>query len=50
VLIEQAKGMLAERAGLPVGAAFELLRRRARETGTPLLDVARELLAGDAER
>jgi GAF domain-containing protein len=50
VLIEQAKGMLAERAGLEVGAAFELLRRRARETSTPLLDVARALLAGETDR
>jgi AmiR/NasT family two-component response regulator len=46
VVIEQAKGMLAERAGLEVGVAFELLRRQARETSTPLRDVAQAFLAG----
>ncbi len=45
VLLEQAKGMLAERAGIDPGAAFELMRTRARRSGTTLLDVARAVVA-----
>lgn len=41
VLIEQAKGVLAERHQIPVRAAFERLRRYARHGGRKLHDVAR---------
>lgn len=44
VLLEQAKGMLAERAGIDVGEAFTLMRQRARRSGRTLLDVATEVI------
>lgn len=52
VVIEQAKGMLAEQAGVTVDAAFELLRKRARDLNRRLAAVAgdvvdRELAAAD---
>lgn len=40
VAIEQAKGILAERLGLDVDAAFEVLRRQAREQRRHIADVA----------
>ena len=40
VAIEQAKGILAERLGLDVEAAFEVLRRQAREQRRPISEVA----------
>ncbi|MBW0101301.1 GAF and ANTAR domain-containing protein [Pseudonocardia sp. KRD-291] len=43
VIIEQAKGMLAERARIGMDEAFARLRRHARDTGTRLADVARGL-------
>jgi GAF domain-containing protein len=46
VAIEQAKGMLAERAGMDVDEAFSCLRRYARSTKRRLLDVAGEVVAG----
>jgi AmiR/NasT family two-component response regulator len=46
VIIEQAKGVLAERHGLAVEAAFQLLRHHARQTGTKLHDVARGVVDG----
>jgi AmiR/NasT family two-component response regulator len=45
VLIEQAKGMLAERYGIGVEEAFELLRRAARSSRTRIHQVAAEVLA-----
>jgi transcriptional regulator with GAF, ATPase, and Fis domain len=40
VVIEQAKGVLAERQGLSMGQAFESLRSTARATRRPIADVA----------
>jgi len=45
VVIEQAKGMLAERLGVGVGDAFELLRGTARRRRIRLHDLAQQLLA-----
>jgi GAF domain-containing protein len=40
VVIEQAKGVLAQRHGIAVDEAFTLLRRHARSTGSRLRDIA----------
>jgi len=48
VLIEQAKGVVAEREGLDMAAAFELLRKVARDTNAKLTDVARSTVEGVA--
>lgn len=47
VVIEQAKGMLAERAGVSVAYAFEGLRRRARDHNRRLRDVCEDFINGD---
>ena len=44
VVIEQAKGKLAERTGLGMDQAFTLLRQRARNTNQRLTDVARYVI------
>jgi AmiR/NasT family two-component response regulator len=44
VVIEQAKGVLAERHGLPIEDAFELLRRSARSNRMPIHDLARRVV------
>jgi transcriptional regulator with GAF, ATPase, and Fis domain len=49
VLIEQAKGMLAERAGLSVGAAFSAMRSYARANGCGLTSVAQNVLDGSLQ-
>ncbi|MGW1341518.1 GAF and ANTAR domain-containing protein [Kribbella sp. NPDC002412] len=49
VLIEQAKGMLAERAGLSPAAAFAAMRSYARETGQKLSVVAHGVLDGSLD-
>jgi len=49
VVIEQAKGMIAERTGLGVTEAFEVLRRYARSNGTKLRDVARLVVEGSID-
>ncbi len=46
VQIEQAKGMLAERAGLTLSAAFTAMRKYARGTGQGLTSVAQGVLEG----
>lgn len=48
VMIEQAKGMLAERLGLDMGQAFELLRGQARVQNRRLGELA-EAVAGGSE-
>jgi len=45
IVIEQAKGMLAERLGIGVEDAFELLRSTARSRRIRLHDLAQQLLA-----
>jgi len=45
-LIEQAKGMVMARERLDAQAAFERLRRAARSSSRRLVDVAREVTAG----
>lgn len=44
VVIEQAKGMVAVRDGLPTAAAFERIRSEARRRRVPIHDVAREIV------
>lgn len=46
VILEQAKGVLAERGGLEMGSAFEVLRTYARRHGRKLVEVATEVIAG----
>jgi hypothetical protein len=45
VVIEQAKGKLAERTGLDMDQAFTMLREQARNTNQRLTDVARYVIA-----
>ena len=45
VLIEQAKGLVAQRSGVDVAAAFVLLRRYARDHGQRLSDIAGQIVA-----
>jgi GAF domain-containing protein len=49
VIIEQAKGVLAERAGLPMDVAFERLRRYARHNSRRLSEVARRVVERDLD-
>lgn len=46
ILIEQAKGALAQAEGIATSEAFEMLRSRARSSRRRLADVAQEVLAG----
>lgn len=46
VVLEQAKGMLAARAGIGVDEAFTRMRRHARGRGMPLTDVAGQVIDG----
>ncbi len=46
ILIEQAKGMLAERAGMEMDLAFSALREHARRHNRLLADVARDFITG----
>ncbi|MDQ1426383.1 MAG: hypothetical protein QOD72_3881 [Acidimicrobiaceae bacterium] len=47
VLIEQAKGVLSERAGLNMEEAFALLRTHARNHNLRLVDVAQDVINGN---
>jgi hypothetical protein len=46
IVIEQAKGVLAERTGLEMDDAFRLLRRAARSRSQHLSDVAAQVVSG----
>jgi AmiR/NasT family two-component response regulator len=46
IAIEQAKGVLAERFGLDVEEAFELIRRASRANRMKLQDLVREIRPG----
>ena len=45
VVIEQAKGVLAERSGITLDTAFEILRRRARSQRRKMQEVCAETVA-----
>jgi AmiR/NasT family two-component response regulator len=45
IVIEQAKGVLAERLGVPPDEAFEVIRRAARRNRLRLRDLAHEIVA-----
>jgi flagellar biosynthesis chaperone FliJ len=47
VAIEQAKGVLAERYGLALDEAFELIRRAARSNRMKLHDLVRKIRPGE---
>ena len=47
IVIEQAKGMLAERHGIGIDEAFELLRREARSARRKIHDVAADVVNGN---
>lgn len=46
IVLEQAKGMIAERTGLQMGEAFQVLRDYARKHGDKLSDVAVRVIDG----
>jgi AmiR/NasT family two-component response regulator len=47
VVIEQAKGVLAERSTLTMDAAFEALRKHARDNNLKLSDASAAVVRGD---
>ncbi|MGV8908082.1 MAG: ANTAR domain-containing protein [Propionicimonas sp.] len=49
VIIEQAKGVVAEREGISLGQAFEQLRATARIAHRPIADIAVEAVTGRVE-
>jgi GAF domain-containing protein len=49
IMIEQAKGVLAERRHIPAGEAFELLRRHARSNNLTLRDACRHVINGELD-
>lgn len=49
ILIEQAKGVLAERYGLTMAQAFAALRAHARGTNHKLSDIARSVVRGELD-
>jgi transcriptional regulator with GAF, ATPase, and Fis domain len=46
IVLEQAKGVLAERVGLPVDQVFQMMRAYARNRGLLLCDVAAQIIDG----
>ncbi len=46
IVIEQAKGVIAERTGVDMAVAFEMLRTAARSSRRPLTEVAAEIARG----
>lgn len=48
IIIEQAKGVIAERWNVDVATAFSMLRAGARATSRPLTDVASDVASGGA--
>jgi GAF domain-containing protein len=46
IVIEQAKGVIAERAGIDTNEAFQRLRQHARSNNLRLADVARDVASG----
>jgi hypothetical protein len=50
VMIEQAKGVIAEREALTPGEAFERIRSHARSHNARLYDVARRIVEGEREQ
>jgi hypothetical protein len=46
IVLEQAKGVVAERSGVDMAEAFEILRRTARSSRRPLGEVANEVAHG----
>ena len=46
VVIEQAKGVLSERAGVDLGTAFSLMRAQARRSQQPLTEIAFAIIEG----
>ena len=46
IMIEQAKGILAERSGVDVDTAFTLMRSHARRAGLPLRQVVDSVISG----
>jgi hypothetical protein len=49
IAIEQAKGVLAERHGLSLDAAFERLRREARSSRRRIHELAAEVVGGETQ-
>ena len=49
VQLEQAKGVLAQRTGLPMDQAFQLMRDYARSRGRRLSDVAAHIIDGSID-
>ncbi len=47
IIIEQAKGMVAENASIDMSSAFEQIRAQARNTNTKLADVAARIVSGE---
>lgn len=46
IVIEQAKGVIAERSGVDMGIAFEMLRSAARSSQRPISEVAEDVARG----
>ena len=49
MVVEQAKGVLAQHQGLSMHAAFDRLRCYSRERGLRLAEVAQKLAAGELD-